>query len=551
MTELPARSAVAAPSWSGPRAEAFAWRFVLAVHVLLAAFISFGGYPITQDGPAHLYAAHILASLARDPRSPFAAFFVSNLHPGGNSLFAYLAAWGDGLLSPPHLAGLAMFVGLLALPLSVLAFARALRADIGPDGPTRISVEWASALACPLAYNYFLYRGFFNFVLAVPLALGCLAALISVGAPARGRRRRVISGVLASLLAALAALAHPAASVFLLFATVAACLAPSRRPRVYAGIAVEAVLVAVLCESHVSSGHPAPVVFSSPQWSLLRVVRVLGVTLTWAELVPALLLLALLVQASVRALRPCWTIPRRWRAVWPAACAAAMMLIYFFVPFEYGRAAGLDERIPMFAAVLLLPYVAPAHAQAKWLPAAFALFSLYVGVENMRVQQLASEVRNSAAINEIPRGSVTYPVSLSIKHGALSADLGRHVLADVALRRNLVMPEVFCSHPAHPLVCKSALPSPFDESLIEEYEHLPPAARRASLADPHSAIRRAFGQIVNKAASADYLVVLMVRPLQRAFHYDVIRPLGARLVGSDPGPLLVYKLPHTAPRNKP
>lgn len=546
MTELQAPRPLVDLTLPGPLVEALAWRLVLAMHVLLAAFISFGGYPITQDGPAHLYGAHILASLARNPRSPFANFFASNLHPVGNSLFSYVAVWGDGTLSPRHLAGLATFVPLVALPLSVLAFAGALRADAGPDDPTPISVGWAAALACPLAYNYFLYRGFFNFVLAVPLALGCLAALLHVGAPGKSGPARALSGALACVLAALAALAHPAATVFLVFACAAACLAPPRRPRVYAGVAVELVLVVLLCVSRITSGRPEPVVFSSPLWSLLRVVRVLGVTLTWAEVVPALLLLALMLRAGVQVLRPLRTIPLRWRVVWPAACAAAMMLIYFFVPFEYGGAAGLDERIPMFAAVLLLPYIAPPRALARWLPVGFAVFALYVGAENIRVQRLASEVRDSSAVAAIPRGSVTCAVSLSVKNGALSADLGRHVLAELALRRDLVMPEVFCSHPAHPLRCKPSLPAGFDESLVEDYEHLSPAARRASLADPRSSIRRAFRQVVHNAARADYLLVLMVDPLRRAFHHDVIRPLHAQLIGSDRSPLLVYRVPHAA-----
>lgn len=543
MTELRSRSRFFDPAALRSRIGELGWRVVLAAHVLLAGFVALYGDPITQDGPAHLYAARILRSLARDPHSPFRRYFESNLHPAGNSLFFYLAKWGDSVLSPRQLGGLAVFVPLLLLPLSVLAFAAALRADDADRGAALNSAGWAAALACPLAYNYFLYRGFYNFVLSVPLALGCLAALITVGASRTSRTTRLVLAIASAALAALAALAHPAALVFLVFAVAAACLAPPRRPRIYAGIATELVLAALLSTSRISNGHRAAIVFSSPASSVMRAVRVLGVTLTWAEAVPALLLLAALVYAAVRALRPVRTIPRRWGAVWPAVCAAAMMIIYFVVPFEYGGAAGLNERIPLFAAVLLLPYVPVRRDVAKWLPLAFAVFAVYVGAENMRVQRLAAQVRDASVVKQIPRGSVAFGVSLQVKHGSLSADLGRHVLDDVALRRDLVMPDVFCSHPAHPLVCKPLLPGGFNESLVEDYEHLSPAMRRASLRDPHSAIRRAFRQVVQNARRAQYLVVLTRRTLRSAFQDNVLRPLGAQRVGSGPGPLLVYRLP--------
>jgi hypothetical protein len=82
-----------------PRVQAATWRAVLGAHAALAAFVSFGNYPITQDGPAHLYAAHILRSLARDPDSPFRPYFKSNLRPAGNSLFFWLFRRISGLKS--------------------------------------------------------------------------------------------------------------------------------------------------------------------------------------------------------------------------------------------------------------------------------------------------------------------------------------------------------------------------------------------------------------------------------------------------------------------
>jgi hypothetical protein len=115
--------------------------------------------------------------------------------------------------------------------------------------------------------------------------------------------------------------------------------------------------VAPRYDAVVETGRDTDPVFLAARFEV-RAVRVLGVTVTWAEVVPALALLAALFWAAQKALRPIRALRRSWATAWPAVCAAAIMLIYFFVPFEYGGAAGLNERIPMFASVLLLPYVA-------------------------------------------------------------------------------------------------------------------------------------------------------------------------------------------------
>jgi hypothetical protein len=112
-----------------PRDAASVDRWMLAAHCALAAFVTLRGYPATQDGPAHLYGAHLLRELARDPSSPYAAAFTSNLRPASNSLFFYASLWSDGLLSVEAMASVALFVAIAGLPLSAAALAAALRAQ--------------------------------------------------------------------------------------------------------------------------------------------------------------------------------------------------------------------------------------------------------------------------------------------------------------------------------------------------------------------------------------------------------------------------------------
>src|SRR5262249_1713561 len=123
-----------------------------------------------------------------------------------------------------------MLLALLGMPLAIVALERALREARGLE-PSELN-PLPLALGGMLAYNYFLYRGLFNYVLGVPLAIGSLAAIVACGARRASRVRRVALGVCGCALALLAALAHPAALVFLLAAIPAACLAPGRARRI-------------------------------------------------------------------------------------------------------------------------------------------------------------------------------------------------------------------------------------------------------------------------------------------------------------------------------
>ncbi len=192
--------------------------------------------------------------------------------------------------------------------------------------------------------------------------------------------------------------------------------------------------------------------------------------------------------------------------------------------------------------MLLAPFVPVRPPLRRWFPAAFALFAVYTGAQATRLTRVVEPIRSARAADAIPRGAVVFPVPLRARMGAVEVSYARHLLADVALRRDLVMPDVFCSHPAHPLACEPALPVRRSEIPVGRFESLDPAAKSTALSDPDSFIARAFHATAHEAAGADFLLVLGSDELRPLFEREVVRPLSAVRV-AEGGPLLVYRLP--------
>lgn len=526
----------------GGRLSARTNGIILALHAILAPFVALRGYAATQDGPAHLYGGHILWSLAHDPASPYAAFFSANLHPRSNSLFSYAVVLLEGTLSAERIGGLALLFGLWGLPLSALAFSRSLRL-VASSGPSPVLPPLtATWLACPLAYNYFLYRGFFNYALSIPLAFFCLAAVVASGSSNQGRIARAIFGASAPVFAFLASLAHPAAIVFLLVSIPFAALRASFFGRVIASSAI-GLLLAFGLASRIRNDGPLRMRFSNPLTSAWMIARTLGITHTWLEVIPAVILLGLLGWGALRAARRLRPLRNTWPTAWPAVLAAGLMIAYFFVPFEFGGAAGLNERIPLFSAMLLIPYVPLTPTLATPSLVGFAVFSVYTALGSVARDARIRTLREAPGAQLIPRGSVVYTVSLQTKLGSVSADLGRHLLADVARRNDLVAAEVFCGHPAHVLVCQPPVPPSYDGSAVQRFEHLEPQDQRRALDDATSPIRQSFAEIARSAPHSDYLLVLGAPLLDETFDRDVVAPLGATLLGPPGAPVRTYRLP--------
>lgn len=515
-------------------------RAVLVLHGLLSLFVAFHAYPVTQDGPAHLYGAHILGRLASADAATYRGYFSANLHPLGNSLFSYWALAVEHYAPAEGAISTALFLALVGMPLSLLAFAQALQNGGTQRARVAPSVDSGVFLSCVLAFNYFTYRGLLNYSLSIPCAFTVLAAVVALGQARLSSRRIIALTGLAVTFATLAALAHPAAVMFLIVSIACACVRPGKVRRLV-GSGVVLLLLAFTFAGRVKSDGPAHVSFMSPLTALQAFVRALGITQTWLEVVPAVLILALSLRAAVQAF-PSLRRPSEWPESWPVVLAAAMGLGYFVLPFEYGGLAGLNERIPLFAVLLVLPYVHLSSRWLRWAPLVFFAFASYTVVERVHLDGLAQEIRSSTAVNVIPRGTPVYAVSLRVKLGAVSADLGRHLIADVARRRDLVAGTVFCTHPAHVLQCTAAAPPVADEGAVQSFEHLNENAQRAALADPESAIRKSFVAMRAQAESSKYLLVIGATSLNAAFERYVTSPLGARLLSPESDALRVYEV---------
>ena len=144
---------------------------------------------------------------------------------------------------------------------------------------------------------------------------------------------------------------------------------------------------------------------------------------------------------------------------------------------------------------------------------------------------------------EMERGAIVYPVALDLKLGAVSADLGRYLGADIARRHDAVTGNLFVGNPVFPVLGTAETPLLADPTPVQSFSHMDSAEQSAAIADPESPLRHFFDDTVAHARSARYLVVIPNPLLDDAFRKYVVVILGARLAkGSTPG-LPVYELP--------
>ncbi len=168
--------------------------------VVLAAVVAAYLWPVwsahhlaTQDGPSHVYNALLLTELSHKS-SPVARVFAVRLQPvpnwAGHAVLATMIAAG----TMPATAEKA----LLSLYLVAVAVGcRYLLKGVAPG-----QEAW-SALSVPLAFNFTLYMGFYNFLVGVPLIL------FDTGYAWRNRDRMTLTrGLVLSVLYVATYLAH-------------------------------------------------------------------------------------------------------------------------------------------------------------------------------------------------------------------------------------------------------------------------------------------------------------------------------------------------------
>ena len=519
---------------------------VMLGHIALAAFLCIGRYPATQDGPAHAYTVHVLDALLHDPSSVYHRYFTANLHFGSNGLFFYAGLWASRWMSIERFTSLVFFLSLVLLPLSAFAFSRSLSAAMAP--PNRLPMTSAWSLACPLAYSYFLYRGLFNYSLGLSFAFFALAAVVAQGAQFPASRRALLFSS-ALLATALAAFAHASAIAFLLAAIPVACLdgnASGSRARRMTGLAAWLLLVASTRTSHIGSDGPLDASWWSPWKSLALLVRAFGVTQSWAEIAPAITLILVLAWTVARLAPELLKLRSGHMELWPVALGLIVLGGYFVVPNTMRGISGLNERLPLFAAMLILPYV-PADGRTMRAVAWAAIpFFAYVGAINERKDARLLALKDAADAVRMEKGSIVHFVPLDLKLGSLTADLGRYFGADVARRHDAVTANVFVGNPVFPLLETRETPKLADVTPVEAFARMSSTEQSRALNDKKSPIRRFFADTVTHARGAQYLVVVPKPELEDALREFVIRPLDAHPARGFSSALPVYEIP--APR---
>jgi hypothetical protein len=155
LTILSAGAAAASLGEAGTRVWRVAFLALLAAHC--ASFWIFPYFP-SQDGPSHVYNAFVLARFERTP--VFGEYYQLHLlPPAGNLLTQYVLAAMLQAASP-----------LVAEKLLLSLYAALLFASFRYFlGAFTTHVDYFSPFAAVLAQNWFLYKGFWNFLFSVIL----------------------------------------------------------------------------------------------------------------------------------------------------------------------------------------------------------------------------------------------------------------------------------------------------------------------------------------------------------------------------------------------
>ena len=327
----------------------------LALHLLPLLLLE---RVVTTDGPGHLAGGHVLGTLllGGPDRPVLAESYRLDVGPDPNLLTTVLLAVLLRITGPDAAERL-LVAGYVVLLLLGLRYA--LR---GADP----RAGWLAVLGVPLVGSYLFTYGFYNYCLAVGLAL------VVIGLGLR-RREGWTAGTTALLLVLLGTswathlLPTVVAGMFLVvlagLRTAAAWPQgpwPAARrhllPVVLAGLPALALTVVFVLSPGGERGAAVHRPLAELLVGLLTLGRVL-VAYTPAEYVPSVVVAAVLVALAVRAVRACRPATPERRAL--AVTAALCTLAYLASPDRLGRELGfLNDRWAIFPVLFLLLWLA-------------------------------------------------------------------------------------------------------------------------------------------------------------------------------------------------
>ena len=168
----------------------------------LAPVWAFDFFP-SQDGPAHVHNAAVILEYRHPDRTVYREYYELDLRPVPN-LLGHLFLAAAMAAEPPRVAEKILVSAILLLTLGAMLYL----IHVLRPGP-----GFAWLLPFPLLFHYPLHMGFYNFSLAIPIALFAIGCVLSARGRFRPGRALLLTGLLLVLY-----LAHIVAWVFALIA---------------------------------------------------------------------------------------------------------------------------------------------------------------------------------------------------------------------------------------------------------------------------------------------------------------------------------------------
>lgn len=338
---------------------------------------------------------------------------------------------------PDHSTGFAVLAQLLPLPVAgkthlALALLLPLLGTVALHDAIFEKRSWWPLASAIVVYNTALLAGFVNFAVGIGLALLGAACWVRLR---RHAGRQVAVGALS---AAVIFFINSFGGGFLLlliagFELREMRLAPSARPIAprAAKLAATALPLMLLdIAALLVSGRATPAVAFAKEWSWLSSVDLFHETLGAAASfftydAGADLLILIAVAAALAAL----SLARKLAFAWPIVIAAALMLVYPFMPGLFADGGWIDIRLPVLAGFLLFAGITPRRLGRRETAVLGLAFAALI-VARLGVITLAWQGQNAdlADINEVtaPAEPPAHPSVAKIAEDAAKVQLAIH-----------------------------------------------------------------------------------------------------------------------------
>ena len=364
----------------------------------------------TEDGPAHLYYTEVYRDLGTSG-SVFQPYYERSVRYDTPNLSYFWLQYSLASVMEPHVAQ--------KVAVSLIVFATAVGIALAATSVTG-GMGIGALVALLMVHNYFLYAGFFSFLLGVPLLLGTMALL---AAPLQdpSRRGRGLWRVLVplALLGLLSYYSHlVAGGAFLLLVGIRALYWPGaplqrRLALIGAALPVSLLILSYMTGPATGSGGLRWLTVRDALSSAVGLWFWQGFAVPGPGFVVRRLVLGGLIGFALwktaRVLLAGGLAPAHRFALLAALCLG---LLRFATPDFIGQGGLLVARLDLIAALLLLPVLAPPLS-GRSMKVLTALTSVLLGWQladaTGRIHRFSTQYAAvDAAAARIPRGTVIH-----------------------------------------------------------------------------------------------------------------------------------------------